>query len=155
MVQYLFLVFSNNKTQKTTLSINGYPEEMILGFGLCLSWHLKWVFYIGTLLETINIVLKTHFRFEFRSRSPEYSARVHGGCTELDYCCNHEHKGWWGEECTFSLESIYAVQSIILGPDQSKGDRSRCSRHAHFIYSTNKLQIKVSIHVWLDGLQQP
>jgi hypothetical protein len=77
-VQYLFLVFSNNKIQKITLSVNESPGEMIVRFGLCLSWHPKWVFYIGTLLEAIyigtlleaiSIVLKTYFGFEFRDGS--------------------------------------------------------------------------------------
>ena len=56
-------------TQKTTLSANGSPEERILRFGLCLSWHLKWAFHIGTLLKPIGIVLETHFGFGFRNRS--------------------------------------------------------------------------------------
>jgi hypothetical protein len=62
MVQYLFLVFSSNKTQKTTLSANESSGERILRFELCLSWHPKWVFHIGTLLEAIGIVLETHFK---------------------------------------------------------------------------------------------
>ena len=70
MVQYLFLVFANNKTQKTTLSANRSPGERILKFRLCLSQHPKWIFHIGTLLEAIGIVLETHFGFGFRNGSP-------------------------------------------------------------------------------------
>jgi hypothetical protein len=36
-VQYLFLVFPNNKIQMTTLSANESLGERILIFGLCLS----------------------------------------------------------------------------------------------------------------------
>ena len=70
MVQYLFLVFYNNKTQKRTISVNRSPGERILRFGLYLSWYLKWVFHIGTLLETLGIVLKTYFRFGFSNEFP-------------------------------------------------------------------------------------
>jgi len=70
MVQYLFLVFSNNKTKKAILSINGSSGERILRFMLCLFYHLKWVFYIYTLLEAIDITWKIHFSFGFGGRSP-------------------------------------------------------------------------------------
>ena len=69
MVQYSFFIFSNNKTQKRTISVNGSPGERILRFGLYLSWYLKWVFHIGTLLEAICIVLETYFGFGFRNES--------------------------------------------------------------------------------------
>ena len=70
MVRYLFLIFSNQETQKITISANWSPGERILRFGLCLSWYPKWVFYIGNLLEAIGIVLETHFGFEFCNGSP-------------------------------------------------------------------------------------
>jgi hypothetical protein len=58
-----FFVFSNNKTQKRTLSANRSPGERILRFELYLFWHPKWTLHVGTLLETIDILLQTHFRF--------------------------------------------------------------------------------------------
>jgi hypothetical protein len=68
-VQYLFLVFSNNKIRMITLYVNGSPGEWIVRFGLYLSWHSKWVLYIGTLLEGTDTALETHFGFEFREGS--------------------------------------------------------------------------------------
>jgi hypothetical protein len=40
-VPYLFLVFSNNKTQKTILSANRSSGERIPIFELWISWHPK------------------------------------------------------------------------------------------------------------------
>jgi hypothetical protein len=76
-VPYLFLIFSNNKTQKTILSANGSYGERILIFGLWISWHPKWIFQIGTLLEAIGILLKTYFGFGYPQwipcwRQPEW-----------------------------------------------------------------------------------
>jgi hypothetical protein len=46
-------------------SVNGSSGEIILIFELWISGHLKLVFEIGTLLEAIYILLKTHFRFGY------------------------------------------------------------------------------------------
>ena len=66
----LILIPSNNKIQKTILSANVSLGERILKFGLCLSWHPKWVFHIDTLWEAICIVLEIHFEFGFCNESP-------------------------------------------------------------------------------------
>jgi hypothetical protein len=100
----IFFVFSNNKTQKTTFFANESPGERILRFGLCLFWHPKWVFHICTLLEAIGIVLKTHFEFEFRNRSPvgDSPNRTHGlvgaiftGRPSKDWFANHAKECSW------------------------------------------------------------
>jgi hypothetical protein len=74
-VQYLFLVFSNNKLQKRSFSINESLGERILVFGLCLCYNLKWVSHIGTLLDTDTVSFKTHFRFEYSRLSIGDSVR--------------------------------------------------------------------------------
>ena len=47
------------------LEERGYPK-----FRLCLSWYSKWVFYMGTLLEAICIVLEIYFKFRLPNKSP-------------------------------------------------------------------------------------
>jgi len=71
MVQYPFLVFSNNRTQKRILSANESLGERILIFRLCLSGNPKLVSRIVTLLETDFRFFATHFGFRcpYRSRT--------------------------------------------------------------------------------------
>jgi hypothetical protein len=123
MVQYLFLVFSNNKTQKTTrpkresflqmglqgrgysdLGYHGSPGERILRFGLYLSWHLKWVFHIGILLDAIGILLKTHFGFG----SPDGSLV---GDSQVDAISSN--KIWLTDRKVAGRKNIVAVQSWV------------------------------------------
>ena len=65
----IYFCLLHQRDQKTTISANRSPGERILIFGLCLFWHLKWIFHIGTLLETIDIVLETYFEFGFHNGS--------------------------------------------------------------------------------------
>ena len=89
MFRYIFFVFFNNKTQKKTLSTNEFPGEMILRFRLYLSWQLKWVFYIGTLLKADIVPFRTHFEFRYLFESlvgdnlMPFFMDIYNGCQKL------------------------------------------------------------------------
>jgi hypothetical protein len=70
MVQYSFLVFSNNTTQKRILFANESPGERILKFRLGLCCNQKWISHINTLLEADIVASKTHFEFGCPYKSP-------------------------------------------------------------------------------------
>ena len=64
-VQYLFVIFFDNRTQKRIISANGFPGERMLIFGLCLSGNPKQIPHIVTLLKVDFESLATHFEFRF------------------------------------------------------------------------------------------